>query len=155
MYILYIYIYIRDLTLLFHCSGDSVCLPEWSVPSPCLHLFEPVLFPQAFRLIASAFDMLIITGIPFGAWILQKPSPPIFPSLDKKEAWTLYFLKMDLKRRAPIYLLGTFLSIKLLLLQTLTSWVLAFRSVRHMDLTRKSCGMCILENALASFLVMQ
>lgn len=51
-------------------------------------------------------DTLIIRGILLASWVLPKPPCLIFPSLDIKEGWTLYFLKMDVRIRSPIFLAG-------------------------------------------------
>lgn len=53
--------------------------------------------------------MVIIRGILQGAWIFTTIAPPIYPSLDKKKPELCSFLKMDLKIKSPIFLLGTFL----------------------------------------------
>lgn len=52
--------------------------------------------------------------------------PTIIPSLHIKEAWTLYFLRMDLKNRFPSSRLVLSQSITLSLLQTLMLWVSVF-----------------------------
>lgn len=74
--------------------------------------------------------MWIIGGIQLGVWGFTNTAPPIFPSLDIKEAWTLYFKKWIQELRSP-HLLGMApsWSINLYLLQTLTFWVFAFQSI--------------------------
>lgn len=63
-------------------------------------------------------------------------SPLILP-IDIKEAWTQYFLKMDLRMRSSIFLVGVFsINKSYFTPPSLTFSVLVFQSVGHMDFGR-------------------
>lgn len=100
----------------------------WNARSLWCHLVGAWALSMAFALTALALHLIIITRIQLWTWVFTKTASPIFPSLDLKEAWTLCFLKIDLRNLWVPHLLdqGTSWPINLSLLQTLTCWILAF-----------------------------